>query len=339
MDESAAKNDFRFPTMSPGMKKVIVGYLIIFVTLMGTAIGLQLVQQTGIGETRRQASTTGIDLSLTPSTTAQVNRGQTFTVTVFADPKGKRMTAADLTVTVDTTRFTIVSFTKGNMFDQATTPYGNNVPGTLLYDQTTGQGSVNNTNGTARIALGAVCDRCYLGAPTPIPTPGQPAIAPCLTNPTPACYPRTAAGQIGVLTLQVKANAPAGAGTIAFDTNNSQTAEVSSDVDATVDRTPISVTVAAAGPTPTPTGTTDRCAGADLSTDGTTLAKDGKVSASDYNYMMAHWTGSFANCPSNNCAGADLSTNGTTLGTDNKVAASDYNYMMAHWTGSFASCP
>ncbi len=227
--------------VSSGMKKLIAGYLVIFVLLMGTIVGLQLVDQAGIGDTRRDASTSGIDLSLNPSATS-VTPGQTFTVAVIADPKGQSMTAADITLQVDTTRFTIVSLTKGNMFDQASTPYGANTT-TLLFDQATGQGSVDNTAGTARIAVGATCDRCYLGSTTPIPTPGVSPIAKCSPAPTPGCYPRTTSGQIALLTLQAKANAPSGAGTINFVAANSQTAALGSDTDVTVDRLPTTVSI------------------------------------------------------------------------------------------------
>jgi hypothetical protein len=246
--------NFQFPTMSRGMKKLITGYLVIFVLLIGTVSALQLMQKAGVGDLQRKASTSGIDLTLTPSKTS-VAAGEQFTVTVFADPKGKSMTAADLTINFDATRFTAVSFTKGTMFDTAATGYGGNQATTLLYDQTTSNGVVNNTAGTARIAVGAVCDKCYLGT---APTPPIAGVVACGTSPAPKCYPKTTTGQLAVLTLQAKTGV-SGAGAISFDATLSQTAELNSDTDATVDRIATSVTIAGTTPSATPTGNGSLC--------------------------------------------------------------------------------
>jgi hypothetical protein len=201
MDKSTDMN-FEFPHMSTGMKKLITGYLVIFVLLIGTVIGLQLVQQVGVGETRRQAAgvTNGAELSfntLAASARILVPGKDSVTVPISMATNGQQVTATDITVQFPTNLLAATNMTNAGFFDAGTTTYGSS--------NTTIQLIVSPAAG--RIAVGAPCDKCYLGSSTPAPTPGQPTLAPCATNPTPQCYPK-ATNQNGIvsnLTLTAKA--------------------------------------------------------------------------------------------------------------------------------------
>jgi hypothetical protein len=201
MDESTT-NNFQFPQMSSGMKKLIIGYIGIFVLLLGTLIGLQLVQQPGVGEIRKQAAGVagGATVQFNTLTSAQrilIPGKESVTVPISMATNQQAVTAADLSIqfTYPNPNTPLLDFTglSGNQtgyFDQPANSYGPLTTYTL-YNQSQNAGSYDTSTRIARIALGAPCDRCYLG-PTPIPTPGQPTIAPCSTIPEnpPKCYPK-----------------------------------------------------------------------------------------------------------------------------------------------------
>lgn len=174
--------DWSLPPLSKGMKKLISGYLVVFTMLVGTLIGLQLVQQNQ--DIRQQAAiTNGAVISFNTLSAAQrilIPGKESVTVPVSMDPRTYRVTATDITVNIAQPtpvldRTNIVSAPTG-FFDTSPHPtFGPRTTYTLIV-----------TPAAGRIALGAPCDRCYLG---PSPTPGGPTIRPCGSY-DPACYPR-----------------------------------------------------------------------------------------------------------------------------------------------------
>jgi hypothetical protein len=319
------------PIISPVMKKLLAGYLTIFTLLAGTLVGLKLVDDSQ--DLQQQASTSNVDLIINAPTS--VTRGQTFNVdVVVVRTNNHPVSAADIRLNLPSTHFTINSITPGPFFNRRSSMQVQ-PPGT---DPAIRFPNVTETN---RIAIGALCDYCYLG-PSPLPTyqpkSPTPTVKPCGTVTNPACYPQTAGNLVlATYSVTVRADAPTGTVTLAFDTTNTQIASTNSDVNVVGDMTSTTTTIASTTtPTPTPTGTTNKCGGADISADGVTFGQDGRVSAADYNYLITKWSG-FNTCANNNCGGADISADGVTFGQDGRVSAADYNYLITKWSG-FNAC-
>jgi hypothetical protein len=174
------------PLISPLMKKVITGYLAIFTLLVGTLFGLQLVDQSQ--DLRQQASTSNVDLAINAPTS--VTRGQTFNIdVVVVRTNNHPVSAADIRLNLPSTHFTINSITPGAFFNRRNAMQVQ-PPGT---DPAIRFPNVTENN---RIAIGALCDYCFLG-PTPLPTYQPPAPTPTLRPcssynvSNPACYPQS----------------------------------------------------------------------------------------------------------------------------------------------------
>jgi hypothetical protein len=295
------------PVLTPLMKKLLSGYLVIFTLLVGTLVGLRLVDQSQ--DIRQQASTTNVDLSL--NAPASVTRGQTFNVDVIVTRTNNHpVSAADIRLNLPATHFTINSITPGPFFNRRTAMQVA-PPGT---DPAIRFPNITESN---RIALGAMCDYCFLG-PTPLPTYQPPAPTPTLracssySVSNPACYPQTAGGLIlATYSVTVRNDAPTGTVTLAFDTTNTQVASINSDVNVVGDMTSRSLSIATTA-TPTPTTGAITACNADINQDGT-------VTSTDYTILRNNYLQSPPSYPR-----ADINGDGTVTSTDYTILRNFY---------------
>lgn len=294
--------------VSPIMRKFIIGYLVLFFLLISLVVALRLSSTNQ--DVRQQAAVDNIDFTLVPSK-ASVSPEETFTIDVFVTTHSKQLTAVDLSIQ-DSGNFDFISFTKSNLFDSVT-PYGNQTA-TLLYDQASGGGTYDSQTRTARIAVGAVCDPCYIGTP---PNPNPDNLPMCLDNPEPQCYPKstnTGASKIATLTLRAKTS---GTGSNTFTlTPETQSTAINFIDDVTGVRGSAIITInSGTTPNPSPTIGTITCTG--------DVNKDNKVNSTDFNLVVSNFA-PLSTCPANDFCTGDV--NG-----DKKVNSTDFNLVVSNF--------
>jgi len=200
-------------------KKLFGGSLLSVFMLLGVYIGLRLVKQQQIFKKFAAVSNGAIYSFSTSGNRILIPGKETAQVNILINTNGQQVTAADLDVDATSNLLDITALTSGGFFTRTANSYGN--LDTII---------LTVTPATGRIAVGAPCDRCYLG---PSPTPGGPAIVPCTAGSTPQCYPKAAntSGTIATVTVSAKAG-QSGRATLAL-ASTTATAAVGSDVDAT----------------------------------------------------------------------------------------------------------
>jgi len=201
-------------------KKIFIGYFLVVFMLIGILAGMKLVEQSQRLEKEAAVTNGAIYSFSTTSPRILIPGKESAQVNVLINTNGQQVTAADLDVDVTpSTILDIVGISNSGFFNLAANSYGSRDTFTLLVTPTAG-----------RIAVGAPCDRCYLG---PSPTPGGPTIMPCASGSNPQCYPKAAntSGTIAVVTVQTKVNQTGRAALSLASTT--ATSAVGSDVDAT----------------------------------------------------------------------------------------------------------
>lgn len=265
------------------MKKAILGYLGFFVVAMGTLVVSHFIGQNQ--DLRRSASTDKVDLSLNAPTT--IVQGQDFTVDVIVDRTNTRqVTAADIQLNVSPAgSVQLREITKGNYFATSNMQVppapgnGYDTVGTQLL----------NDRATRRLAVGALCDYCYIGA---APNPNTYNLVQCPANPQ--CYPKTTTGTLA--TYHFTALTP---GTVTFsfvgnpsstEPTGTQIAATNSDTNVVGDLGTKNVTITSStAPSPTPTtgapsptpGVINACS-ADINQSGQVTITDYTILRNDY---------------------------------------------------------
>lgn len=277
------------------LSKILLSLLLI----VGLAAGVIIVQRSQ--ESRRQALSNNVELSLTPESRT-IDIGQETDLFIFMDTNDGQVAGADVSVTIDDSSIAqIIDITRTNFFNQPDNQYGSLNARSLTK-------TVNNDN--ARLALVVPCDRCYLGN-----NPGT-GIPVCQANTTPVCYPTDQNATGNIMRIRVR-GVTAGTTTLRFDTAASQIAAVNQADNSNVLENPTStaaITVNSNEPPPAPTN---------LSPNGTTSCNpytleftwDAVTGATEYLLRLDNTNNPWASCanlnPGDECL--TLNTNSHTI--------------------------
>jgi hypothetical protein len=196
--------DHLIPHFTGPQKRMISGVLVLSVLTVGTILATAAVKRSQ--EIRQRAAVSnGVAYSLTSANRILVPGKDSAVINVIAATNQQQMTATDLKMTVDGTKFDFVALRPGTFFNQTNTKYPpNNLTGTVLWPVNGTGGTFDAATNTARMAYGIPCDKCVIG-PTPTGTT-IPTCEPTGTNTYDAkCYAKAAGTSGTVAQLEVKA--------------------------------------------------------------------------------------------------------------------------------------